>query len=313
MNDLPRGTLAKEKKPTIIDVMYKVVMEQKEERRKITEIKSFYYELYSLSSSQQPVITTGLSQTPIIDPIIPSPVTTTMPLQSTPSPLAPVPQQQEQKEDSINLGTALVVNLFITSTILAQNFHRNERGKAQDSNIPQEPSLPLPVKTTTSDNNNNNNDSKKGEDIIIPQEPSLAPYMMMITTSDDNNKNNDNIKNRGQEVHLTTENTDKEEEEQQQLKEDSHNMEQYPSSGVNLLIENENDDAEKWLKNKDIHDDINDEYKVITGPLLVAKGYYFEVKRKAVEKWKENNKKKENIIRRIRQGKSILLNKVWTI
>lgn len=67
------------------------------------------------------------------------------------------------------------------------------------------------------------------------------------------------------------------------------------------------------VKNKDIHDDINDEYKVITGPLLVAKGYYFEVKRKAVEKWKENNKKKESIIRRIREGKSILLNKVWTI
>ena len=110
---------------------------------------------------------------------------------------------------------------------------------------------------------------------------------MMTTTSDDNNKNNNNIKNR--------------EEEEQQLKEDSHNMEQYPSSRVNLLIENENDDTEKWLKKKDSHDDINDAYKVITGPLLVAKGYYFEVKRKAAEKWKQNNKKKESIIRRIRE------------
>jgi hypothetical protein len=297
LNDLPRGSLGKEKKPDIIDELYQIVKENKEKLRKIMEIKGFFNELSSLSSSAQPVITTGLSQTPIIEPIIPSPVTTTMPLQPTPSPLAPAPQQQEQKEESINLGTALVVNLFITSTILAQDFHKNERGKAKDSIIPREPSLPPPVNTANSDNNNNN-DSKKGEDIIIPREPSLGPYMMMTTTSDDNNKNNNNIKNR--------------EEEEQQLKEDSHNMEQYPSSRFNLPIDNENDDAEKWLKNKDIHNYINDKYKVIIGPLLVAKGYYFEVKRKAAEKWKQNNKKKESIIGCIREGKSILLKKVWT-
>lgn len=257
LNDLPRGSLGKEKKPDIIDELYQIVNENKEKLRKIMEIKGFFNELSSLSSSARPVITSGLSQTPIIEPIIPSPVTTTMPLQPT---LAPAPQQQEQKEESINLGTALVVNLFITSTILAQDFHKNERGKAKDSIIPREPSLSPPVNTANSDNNNNNNDSKKGE-------------------------------------------------EQQQLKEDSHNMEQYPSSRFNLPIDNENDDAEKWLKKKDIHNYINDKYKVIIGPLLVAKGYYFEVKRKAAEKWKQNNKKKESIIRRIREGKSILLKK----
>jgi hypothetical protein len=315
LNESPLGTAkGKAKEPDIIEVFYQIVKEQKEKLRKIKEIKSFFYELSSLSSSQLPVITTGLSQTPIIEPIIPSPVTTTMPLQPIPTALASSSQQQEQKEESINLGTALVVNLFISSTIAVQDFHRNERGKAEDSIIPREPSLPPPVKTTTSDNNNNNNtDSKKGEEIIIPREPSLAPYMM-TSTSHDNNKNNNNIKNRGEEADPTTESTNKEqEEEQQQLEENSHNKEKYPSFRVNFLIDNENDDAEKWLKNKDIHDDINVMYKVITGPLLVARGYYFEVKRKAVEMWKENNKKKESIIRRIREGKSILLKKVWTI
>ena len=153
MNDLSMGNqLGKEKEQDIIDVMYQVVMEFKEKFRKIMEIKGFLNELSSLSS-QQPVITSDLSQTPIIEPIIPSPVTTTMPLQPTPSPLAPSPQQQEQKEESINLGIALVVNLFITSTIIAQDFHRNERGKAKDSIIPREPSLPPPVNTANSDNN----------------------------------------------------------------------------------------------------------------------------------------------------------------
>jgi hypothetical protein len=241
LNDLPRRSLGKEKKPDIIDIMYQVVKEYKEKLREIREIKDFFNELSSLSSSAQPVITTSLSQTPIIEPIIPSPVTTTMPLQPTPSPLvAPAPQQQEQKEESINLGAALVVNLFITSTIVAQDFHRNQRGKAEDSIIPRELFLPPPVNTANSDNNNN--DSKKGEDFIIPREPSLAPYMM-TTTSYDNNKNNNNIKNRGgEEADPTTEDTDKEEEEgeEQQLKEDNHNMEQHPSFRFNLLIDNEN-------------------------------------------------------------------------
>ncbi|HEX6029041.1 MAG TPA: hypothetical protein VFY64_08390 [Nitrososphaeraceae archaeon] len=63
-------------------------------------------------------------------------------------------------------------------------------------------------------------------------------------------------------------------------------------------------------KKERYHGDINDVYKVIMGPLLVAQGYYYEVKRKAEENW--NNKKKESIIRCIREGKRIL-KKVWTI
>jgi hypothetical protein len=35
-----------------------------------------------------------------------------------------------------------------------------------------------------------------------------------------------------------------------------------------MRIDNENDDDEKWLTNKDIHDYINDKYKVITGLLF---------------------------------------------
>ena len=69
MNDLSMGNqLGKEKEPDIIDVMYQVVMEEKEKFRKIMEIKGFLNELSSLSSSAQPHITTGLSQTPIIEP-----------------------------------------------------------------------------------------------------------------------------------------------------------------------------------------------------------------------------------------------------
>ena len=72
MNDLSMGNrLGKEKEPDIIDVMYQVVMEFKEKFRKIMEIKGFLNELSSLSSSARPVITSGLSQTPIIEPIIP--------------------------------------------------------------------------------------------------------------------------------------------------------------------------------------------------------------------------------------------------
>src|SRR3712207_2795500 len=76
-----------------------------------------------------------------------------------------------------------------------------------------------------------------GEDsIIIPQEPSLPPYMR--TTTSDNNNNNS--KKRGVELNPTIENT-----KEQELKEDRHNIEEYdikehPSSKSNLLIDNEN-------------------------------------------------------------------------
>ncbi len=75
MNDLSLGnSQGKEKQQDMIDVMYQIFIEQKEKLRKIKEIKSFFYELSSFSSSlslQQPNIITSLIQTPIIQPIIP--------------------------------------------------------------------------------------------------------------------------------------------------------------------------------------------------------------------------------------------------
>ncbi|HZA64362.1 MAG TPA: hypothetical protein VE573_15915, partial [Nitrososphaeraceae archaeon] len=69
------------------------------------------------------------------------------------------------------------------------------------------------------------------------------------------------------------------------------------------------DDGEKWLRKKDIHGDINDMHKVITGRLLEAQGYYSEVKRKVTE---NIGTKRKSIIRCIREGKRIL-KKSWII
>jgi hypothetical protein len=159
MNDLSLGNrLGKEKEPDIIDIMYQVVLEQKEKLRKIKEIKGFFNELSSLSSSAQPVIITGLSQTPIIEPIIP-PVTTT-PLQQTPK-SAQSSQEQEQKKQNINPLTAFA-NLFYTSTFMAEDLQRRIRevGEREDIIIPQEPSLSH-MMTTISDDNNKNNSKKR--------------------------------------------------------------------------------------------------------------------------------------------------------
>ena len=173
--------------------------------KEIMEIKNTINEFFSYSSSslQQPSIITGLGQTPIIEPIIP-PVTRTA-LQPTPLASAPSPQQQEQKKMIINLGTDSITNSFITSTFMAPDLQRRARGLG------------------------------KGEDaIIIPQEPSLLPYMM-TTTSDNNN----NSKKRGGEPNPITENT-----KEQELNKDRHDIEEYdieehPSSKSNLLIDNE--------------------------------------------------------------------------
>jgi hypothetical protein len=168
VNDLSmRNRLGKEKEPDIIDVMYQVVMEFKEKFRKIMEIKGFLNELSSLSSSQQPGITSGLSQTPIIEPIIPSPVTTN-PLQPTPPISASAVSSQEQKKQNINSLTALAY-LFYTSTFMAEELQRRIRGigKREDIIIPQEPSLSAYMTTTISDDNNNN--SKKRESNRIAQ------------------------------------------------------------------------------------------------------------------------------------------------
>src|SRR5215216_509729 len=175
--------------------------------KEIMEIKNTINEFFSYSSSfQQPSIITGLGQTPIIEPIIP-PVTRTA-SQRTPPASAPSPQQQEQKKMIINPRTDSITNSFITSTFMAPDLQRRARGLG------------------------------KGEDaIIIPQEPSLLPYMM-TTTSDNNN----NSKKRGGEPNPITENT-----KEQELNENRHDIEEYdieehPSSESNLLIDNEDDD-----------------------------------------------------------------------
>ena len=63
--------------------------------KEILEIKNFLNKLSSLSSPSQQHNITGLSQTPIIQPII-LPVTTITPLQPTPQPVQP---SQEKKGD----------------------------------------------------------------------------------------------------------------------------------------------------------------------------------------------------------------------
>jgi hypothetical protein len=174
----------------------------------VQETKKTIDEFFS-SSSQQPNIITSLGQIPIIRPIIPPPVTTT-PLQPTTTPPQPAQSSQEQeqkKKENINPLTTFGANLFNTSTFMAEDPHRTARGVGEG-----------------------------GEDaIIIPQEPSLLPYMR--TTTSDNNNNYS--KKRG-EPNPITENK----EEKQELEEDRHDIEEYhieehPSSKSNLLIDNE--------------------------------------------------------------------------
>jgi hypothetical protein len=244
--------------------------------KEILEIKKFISELSSYSSSlQQPNIITGLGQTPIIDTIIP-PVTIT-PLQPTPLASAPSPQQQEQKKENTNPGTDLITNLFITSTLAAEEIHRRSRGGGE------------------------------GEEgfITIPQEPSLSPPVNIITSDDNNN----NSKKRG-EANLSTKNTKKEED---QLEEDSHDIEGHPLSRNKLLIDNKNDgvgvdhvhldydDGGKWVRHKDKFGNVIDVCKGITDPLMEVKEYYYQIKKKAGEKI--GTKRKEISIRWIREGR----------
>lgn len=106
----------KEKEQDIIELIYQIVIEEKEKLRKIKEIKSFFNELYSSSPSssylQRSNIITGLGQTPIIDATIPPPVTRT-PLEPTTTTTllvpAPLPQEQEQKKTISKLGTDLFI------------------------------------------------------------------------------------------------------------------------------------------------------------------------------------------------------------
>jgi hypothetical protein len=231
----------KEKERDIIDVTYQMVIEQKEKLRKIKEIKSFFNELSSLSysSSQRPV--TSLIQTPIIQPIIP-PITTTAPLQPTLPQPAQSSQEQEQKKMVINPESDLITNLFITSTFIAEDLQRRARGEGEGGG--------------------------GGEDsIIIPQEPSLSPYMMTTTSDDDNNY----CKKRAGEPNPTTENT-----KEQELEEDRHNIEKYhieehPSSKSNLLIDNEDDYAINNNIDYDDSSNIDNNYDYSSDVSLVIK------------------------------------------
>ena len=119
---------------------------------------------------QRSNIITGLGQTPIIDATIPPPVTRT-PLEPTTTTLlvpAPLQQEQEQKKTIIKLGTDLFINLFITSTLAAEDFDKRSRagGEGEDSIIiPREPSLTRPLSTATSgDNKKNNNNGIRREE-----------------------------------------------------------------------------------------------------------------------------------------------------
>jgi hypothetical protein len=132
----------------------------------IQEIKEMFEIINSLKeissfSSQQPVIA-SLGQTLTKDKIIP-PVTTTNPLQPTPTASAPAPQEQEQKKENINPLTTSVANLFITSTLIAEDLQRRARGIREDIII-DPPKLSSPTMITTTADYNNNNSKKREEE-----------------------------------------------------------------------------------------------------------------------------------------------------
>ncbi len=236
VNDLlVRSWKGKEKEQDIIDIMYQVVIERKEKLRKIKEIKSFFYELSTLSSSsQQPITVTGLGQMPITQPTIP-PIATTAPTQPSPPQPAQSSQEQEEKKMIINPGTDFITNLFITSTLIVPELVRRLRGAG-----------------------------KGGEDSIITiQEPSLPPCMRTTTSH-----NNNDSKKRG-ELNPITENT-----KEQEHEEDRNDIEKHSLSEPNLLIDDQDDndgggvdhvysdydDGKKWVRKKIMHGDINDTY-----------------------------------------------------
>jgi hypothetical protein len=240
------------KKRDIVEEFLEFWRPKIQQMKEILEIKNFFNEFSSFSSSlqQRSNIVTSPVQAPIIRPIIP-PVTTT-PLQQTQP--AQSPQEQEQKKENINPLITYAANSSITSTFMEKDLQRRARGV------------------------------EEGEDsVIIPQEPSLPPYMM-TTTSDDNNNNS---KKREGEANSTIENT-----KEKELEEDRHDIEEHPSSKPNFLIDTDNEGNGRdnvfyfnegklirmpdiggyWEIKRNRHGDIIDASKVITDPLLEAQG-----------------------------------------
>jgi hypothetical protein len=65
----------------------------------------------------------------------------------------------------------------------------------------------------------------------------------------------------------------------------------------------DNDDGGKWVRKKDRFGNVIDACKVITDPLLKAKEYSYQIKKKAEEKI--GTKRKEISIRCIREGRNM--------
>jgi hypothetical protein len=147
------------KKRDILEENLEVWWSSAQKMKELMEIIKTFHEFSSFcSSSQQPNIITSLGQTPIIRPIIPpvaTPLQQTQPAQSS--------QEQEQKKENVNLLTALITKLFITSTFQVEEFQRRIRGVREDIIIdPPKLSSPTMI-TTTTDYSNNNSKKREGE------------------------------------------------------------------------------------------------------------------------------------------------------
>jgi hypothetical protein len=154
---------------------------------------------------------------------------------------APAPQEQEQKKEIIRPLNTCKTKSCIYSIFKSQDFLMEAREKGEDN-------------------------------IIAPPEPSFPPRI--ITTS---YKNRNNSKESGGAANNTVENT-KEEEKPEEY---NHNIEEYPSSKPNLLVDNDYGVSHsvdyvyflggKWVIKRDSNGDIIDWYKVIREPILEAR------------------------------------------
>jgi hypothetical protein len=151
------------KKRDTLDETLELWRPMAQKMKEILEIKKTFNEFFPFfSSSQQPNIISGIGQTPNIESIKPSPVTTT-PSQQAPE-SAQSSEQQEQKKQNINRWATFNARLFFASTFQVKEFQRRIReGKIEHfMTIPLEQG-PLPIITNNCANNNKNNSKKRGE------------------------------------------------------------------------------------------------------------------------------------------------------